>query len=186
MARDAGTKGRVRGYIASSIDGFIAGVDDDLSWLPDDVPEPDEGSGVVDYASFTADVGALLMGRRSFDVVHGMDVPWPYTDPVCVATHRPLPDDAPEGVIPVAGTIDELVDRALEVAAGRDVYVDGGDLLRQVLAAGRLDEIVITYISKVLGAGVPLFAGGAAAELRVVSAVPYGDSMAQLTLVPAR
>ncbi|MCZ7681731.1 MAG: hypothetical protein M5U28_24230 [Sandaracinaceae bacterium] len=55
---------RVRVFIACSLDGFIAGPNDDLSWLP-----PPRGSGDDHgYGAFFAEVGALLMGRSTYEV----------------------------------------------------------------------------------------------------------------------
>ncbi len=143
--------GRVRVFIACSLDGFIAGDDDDLSWLPDS-PE-DHG-----YDAFMAEVGALLIGRGTFDVASGFD-PWPYGDrPVLVATTRPMVVPGPT-VREVAGAIATLVDQARTAAGGRDVYLDGGNLIRQALDADLIDELIVTFIPVILGAGDPLFAG---------------------------
>ena len=62
---------RVRVFIACSLDGFIAGPNDDLSWLP----QPPEGSD-DDYGwgDFIGSIGCLLMGRATYDVVAAMDV----------------------------------------------------------------------------------------------------------------
>lgn len=145
--------GRVRVFIASSLDGFIAGPNDDLSWLP--APEGDDHG----YAAFMAEVGALLMGRRTHDVVAGFAGEWPYGDkPVLVATRRALAAKSPT-VRAVTGTIAGMVAEALETAGGRDVYLDGGDLIRQALDAGLIDELIVSVIPVVLGAGIPLFAG---------------------------
>jgi len=150
--------GHLRVYIACSLDGFIAGEGDDLSWLPeDDVAHPEEDMG---YERFIGEVGALLMGRRTYDVVRGFDVEWPYGDrPVIVATRRPLDADPPPSVEASQGSIEELAERALARAGGRDVWVDGGDLIRQALDAGLIEELVVTLIPVVLGRGYPLFAG---------------------------
>lgn len=147
---------RVRVFIASSLDGFIAGPDGDLSWLP----EPPEGSGEdFGWSAFIADVGALLVGRASYDALMRMGIDWPHPDrDTLVATHRPL-EDAPHRVRAVRGDVTDLVREAREAAAGRDVYVDGGDLVRQALDAGLVDEITVTLCPVVLGAGHPLFAG---------------------------
>lgn len=143
-------------FIACSLDGFIAGPDDDLSWLP-----APEGADDFGYGAFIADVGALLMGRRTHDVVAGFPGDWPYGErPVLVATQRPLsPKQAT--VRAVQGSIGELVRAAREVAGERDVYLDGGNLIRQALDAGLVDELTITVVPVVLGRGVPLFAGTA-------------------------
>lgn len=167
---------RVRAFLAMSLDGFIAGPGDDLTWLPHDA-EP--GPGALDLASFLQDVGAMLMGRRTYDVVAGFDW-WGYGDiPILVPTHRAL-ESARDSVRPVAGPISELVDRAMELADGRDVYVDGGAVVRQVLAANLLDELIVTVVPVVLGGGVPLFGPGTEpARLTFAPPTVYG-SMVQL------
>lgn len=146
---------RIRVYIATSLDGFIAGEDDDLSWLPHN--EVDEPGDAVGFTDFMGEIGAMLMGRRTYDVVAGFDGPWPYGDtPVLVATHRPL-ENAGATVRAISGSIDQVLDAALQAAGGRDVYVDGGRLVQQALAAGRIDELILTVVPIVLGGGIRLF-----------------------------
>lgn len=138
-----------------SLDGFIAGEGDDLSWLP----PPGSGGDDGGFSALLEETGALLMGRRTYDVVAAMDIAWPYGDrPVLVATHRPLTPVVPQ-VVAVAGGAAELVARAREAAAGRDVYVDGGELVRAVLDAGLLDELTVTVVPAILGKGRPLGGG---------------------------
>lgn len=175
-------EGRVRVYIATSMDGFIAGPGDDLSWLPD----PPEGSG-EDYGwgAFIADIGALLMGRGTYDAVQGMGVDWPFPDhDTLVATNRPLPDPPPR-VEAVGGNIADLVTTARARAGGGDVYIDGGKLIRQALDAGLVDEVTVTLVPVVLGAGHPLFAGAAGRHrFSLVSHRPLPGGLVQLTWVP--
>lgn len=172
---------RVRVFIATSLDGFIAGTDDDLSWLPQ------HGAGAEDtYTPFMAEIGALLMGRRSHDVVRGFPGPWPYAVPVLVATHRPLVDPPP-GVVAVAGSIAELVERAREVAGPKDVYLDGGALIRAAIDADLVDLATVTLVPVMLGAGIPLFAGVTRRHaLELESARPIGAGMVQMTYRPRR
>ncbi len=180
---------RVRVYIACSLDGFIAGPDDDLSWLsgadPEDAadgsPAPNQVTDALEFDAFLAQVGALLMGRRTFDVVDGFDGPWPYGDrPVLVPTHRPLVTSN-ELVRAAEGDIDSLVEQAKEAAGDKDVYIDGGALIRQALDAGLIDEMVITVSPVVIGKGVPLFAGVCARhDLELVGHHSYGVGMVQV------
>lgn len=182
---------RVRVYIATSLDGFIAGPDDDLSWLdgadPDAAgpPPTDPASGALSHAEFMADVGAMLMGRRTYDVVRGFDVPWPETErPVLVATHRPLDEDPPPNVRAVQGSIDEVVEEALDAAGGKDVYIDGGELIRQAADADLIDELTITIAPVAIGEGLPLFGGMASRyPLLIVSHHSY-MGMVQIRAVP--
>lgn len=171
-------------YIASSVDGFIAGPDDDLSWLPPIPTEPGQDFG---YGAFMAEVGALLMGRRTFDVVLGFGGEWPYGErPVLVTTHRPLPS-APASVQAVSGSIDELIAKALAAADGRDVYIDGGALIRQALDAELIDELIVTVIPMILGAGLPLFAGAQQRHaLELVEHTAYEGGLISLRYRPRR
>lgn len=183
---------RVRVYIACSLDGFIAGADNDLSWLPqeDDAPDPpgwQRDPGAIEYADFIANVGALLMGRGTFDVVQGFGVDWPYGDrPVLVPTHRPLETDVPT-VRAVSGSISDLVAEALAAADGKDVYIDGGVLIRDALDAGLIDDMIITMSPTVLGSGHPLFAGALNRHpLEFINVCRYAFNMVQLHVRPLK
>ncbi len=169
---------RVRAFLASSLDGFIAGEGDDLSWLP----QPGPGDGDFGFGAFLQDVGALLVGRRTYDAVAGFGGEWPYgSRPVLVATHRPLSPGVPS-VRAVAGEAAALVGEAKRAAAGRDVYVDGGEVLRQVMDAGLLDELTLTLVPVMLGRGRPLGGGGQQRHaLRLDKVVRLPQGLVQLT-----
>jgi dihydrofolate reductase len=174
--------GRVRVFCASSLDGFIAGEGDDLSWLLPPVP----GGSDHGFGAFLAGVGALLMGRRTYDVVAGFDGAWPYGDrPVLVATHRPL-EPARAQVRPVRGPIGGLVAQARAAALGRDVYLDGGVLIRDALDEGLVDELVVTIVPAVLGRGVPLLAGARRRHALELARCEALDGLVQLTYRPVR
>jgi len=185
--------GRVRVYIACSLDGFIAGVHDDLDWLT--VPRAhrapmaggnwaERTSDALEYNDFMRDVGCLLMGRRTYDVVSGIGE-WPYGDtPVIVATSRPL-DAAPATVTTASAPIKNLITEAHEAAEGKDVYLDGGSLIRQALDADQIDQIIVTQVPTVLGRGHALFAGADnARELTVTDVLKFGPGMVQIHLMP--
>jgi dihydrofolate reductase len=174
-------------FIATSLDGFIAGEEDDLSWLGSAAGGAPADPDAVTYEEFIKDVGALLMGRRTYDVVMGFDVEWPYGGlPVLVASHRDLGDEVPAGVRRVEGSIQELVAQARTAAAGRDVYLDGGALIRQACGANLVDELTITVAPIALGSGQPLFAGMPASyPVEIVHVCRYEGGMIQVRLVPA-
>lgn len=145
----------VRVFLAVSLDGFLAGPGDDLSWLPTDVD-----LGAYGFAPFLEEVGALLMGRRTYDVVAAMGGAWPYGDrPVLVATHRPM---------------------APAAAGDRAVYLDGGALIRAALDAGLPLDMTLTVIPLRLGSGVPLFGTGSKRALRLRHATALDQGLVQL------
>lgn len=152
---------RVRVFIACSLDGFIAGPNDDIAWLqPSEEAGPDDAKPAEDtFTPFLTEVGAMLMGRRTFDVVAGFEGEWPYGDlPILVATKRPL-QAAQESVQAIGGSLENMVDAAKATAGDGDVYLDGGSLIRSALDEGLIDEMTITMIPIILGSGLPLFAG---------------------------
>jgi dihydrofolate reductase len=159
------SNGRVRVYIACSLDGFIAGPGGDLSWLPGADPDASapvassQEPGAVEFDEFFADVGAILKGRATYEVVDGFGGPWAYGEvPVLVATGRSLNASRPT-VTAVSGDIEELIETARTAAKDNDVYLDGGNVIRQALDAGLVDEMIITFVPVILGSGHALFAG---------------------------
>lgn len=173
---------RVRVYLACSLDGFIAGPDDDLDWLsaPSEDPDLPPDEAALGFEAFLEQVGVMVMGRRTYDVVRRFGA-WPYGElPVLVTTHRPLAE-APGTVEAIAGDIAEVLNTARARAGGRDVYLDGGDLVRQALAADLVDEMVLTMVPTVLGGGVRLFEGIDRTRFRFVRYAAYGRFV-QLTM----
>lgn len=170
---------RICVFLATSLDGHIAGPGDDLGWLPGPDALGDDGG----FGAFLAGVGALLMGRRTLDVVAGFGGPWPYGDrPVLVATHRPLPEVPGAALRAVSGEIGALVALAREAAGAGHVYLDGGILVRQALDAGLVDELTLTTIPVLLAGGVPLFAGLTRRTSLVRTALrPLGADVVQTT-----
>ncbi len=111
----------------------------------------DESHG---YDEFFASVDALVIGRGTYDKVLGFGV-WPYAGKrVIVMTHR---GDLQHGAEAFAGTPQELVPR---LAGSQRVYVDGGKVIQQFMAAGLIDDMTISILPIVLGDGIRLFAGG--------------------------
>ena len=152
--------GRMQIYCAASLDGFIAGAGDDLSWLGEPDFEQAGDPGTVSFADHMAGTGAMLMGRRTFDVVMGFGGEWPYGEtPVLVATSRPLPGGAPGTVSVTSGDISRLCRQARDLAGERNVYLDGGGIITQALDAGCVDEMILSVVPTLLGEGISLYRG---------------------------
>ncbi len=147
---------RNRVFIATSLDGYIATADHGLDWL-DHLPNPDDDD--FGFNAFMEATDALLMGRRTFEVIKGFR-PWPYHRPVFVAsatlTLADLPDDLAGSVHVVTGSPTELLTQ-LHRMGHETLYIDGGSLITSFLAAGLIDEMTISRLPVVLGGGIPLF-----------------------------
>ena len=80
---------------------------------------------------------------------------------------------------------EEKLQKAERAAGDRDVYLDGGELVRQALDADLVDEMTVTMIPVVLGAGRPLFAGvGNRHELELTASRQIGSGLVQLVYLP--
>jgi dihydrofolate reductase len=140
-------------HIAMSLDGKIARADGSFDWLEG---HPAEEFGIE---AFLQGVDAILMGRSTYDTVRGMGE-WPYPDKaVIVMTGRPL-GDAPPGVEARAGDL-AVVAAELEGRGYAKVWVEGGgQVIRGMIAAGKLDVLEMAIVPIVLGDGIPLFSAG--------------------------
>ncbi len=161
----------VQYYCAATLDGYIAAADDSLDWLTGyegsyEGPEAEgrpmgEGGS---YEQFYAGMGAVVSGSATYEFVldHiGGDDAWPYAGrPYWVLTSRDLPTPTAEGadVRIVRGDVADLYEEMVASAAGRNLWiVGGGNVASQFADAGRLDELLVTVVPVVLGAGKPLF-----------------------------
>ena len=140
-----------------SLDGFIAGPGHTMDWgagrpLADFVaPE--------DLQEIAAATGAMLVGRRTWDVGERMkaDEPdgtdYPFPGPMFLLTHRPPEPPYPE-VTYLSGDIGDAVATALDAADGKNLEILGADVAGQCLRRGLVDEILVYVIPVLLGDGI--------------------------------
>ena len=87
-------------------------------------------------------------------------------------------------VAAVSGAPEQLL-AAVRAETSGGVYLDGGALIRSFLDAHLIDELTVTIVPVILGAGIPLFAGVAGRHrLRLVAAQPYPSGLVQLHYRP--
>lgn len=158
-------------YCAASLDGYIAESDDTLAWLTD-YEGSFEGDGVEPapmgeggaYERFYEQVGALISGSTTYEFVldHlGEDGDWPYREkPYWVLSSRDLSVPMGDGVDVriVTAKVTDLYDEMITAAGERNLWVvGGGNVASQFANEGLLDEVLVTIVPVVLGAGKPLF-----------------------------
>lgn len=147
-------------FIATSVDGYIALPDGNLDWLTDPPPETGHVSAhrgqdaPAGYEDFTADVTHLVMGRGTYDKVITFGQ-WPYERFRTVVLSTTLARDA-DVRITVVRSLDQAVALLDSEHAGK-VYLDGGRIVTAFLAAGLIEELTISRVPVILGAGLPLF-----------------------------
>jgi len=164
--------GKVITNITMSLDGFIAGPDDDVQHLfkwyfggNTEVPmqngqmvlkvSPESASLLQESISTT---GAMVAGRRMFDVAHA----WaghPPIAPCFIVTHNVPQEWVREGspFTFVTDGVESAVGQAKKAAGGKNVAVATATITQQCLRAGLLDEINIDLAPVLLGEGIRLF-----------------------------
>ena len=163
-----------------SLDGFIAGPGHSMDWGDDralaDFVAPD------DLAEVAAATGAMLVGRRTWDVGDQMAAEepdrtdYPFSGPMFLLTHRPLEPPAPEVTI-LAGDIGEAVATALGAAGGKDLEILGADVAGQCLERGLVDQILVYVLPVLLGAGIGFSSPGVPrTDLEPLSSTRSGDA----------
>jgi dihydrofolate reductase len=167
--------------ITTSLDGFVAG--------PNDGPEHPLGEGgeklhewVYGLASWRephgleggetgrdsdvleeamGNLGAVILGRRMFDLAQGWGDEPPFHAPVFVLTHEarePLPKKGGTTFTFVNDGIESALGQAQAAAGGKDVGIAGGaNTIQQYLSAGLIDEFQVHVAPLLLGGGVRLF-----------------------------
>lgn len=145
---------RIRYGVAASLDGYIAGPGDEYDWIPTD---PD-----IDFEGLMAEFDTYLMGRRTYEVMAGMEGGGGrMADDTIVFSRTLRPEDHP-GVTIVAEGVDEFLDE-LRSRPGKDISLfGGGELFRSLLALGQVDTVEVAVLPILLGEGVPLLPSPAA------------------------
>lgn len=135
-------------FIAMSLDGYIAGPDNELDWLTR-INNPDEDYG---YDAFLNTIDVILMGNNTYTVVSKFSE-WPYKKPVIVFSSKNTPSS---NVTHFNGNLNDL-DTFMENANYKRIYVDGGITISRMLEAKKISSVIITIIPVILGNGIRLF-----------------------------
>lgn len=165
---------KVSVYIASSIDGYIARNDGNLDWL-NYGHEGDEDYG---FKNFYNSIDALILGRKTYEVVSAFEE-WPYKGKRVVVLSHSL-KNARDEVELFSGDISELLSKMYSEDI-RHVWVDGGITASNFIKAGFVDELTISIIAMVLGSGIPLFSDNIREhKCRLITHQSYHSGLVQL------
>lgn len=168
---------KILGYIATSLDGYIATQDDRLDWL---FAHEGLDLGEHDYRIFLKRIGTVVMGRGTYDFLESDNAPWAYGNQrVLVVTSSPIA--TPKGPLAIRNDVEELIEELRSLTDG-DVWILGGGKLQMAfIERGALDEIEIYVMPDLIGGGRPLFpATGVRARPRLLSVGALGHGCVRL------
>ena len=141
---------RIRLYVATSLDGFIADGDGSVDWMaPYD-------ARLYGYDKFLAEVGALVMGRRTFEMINATGEEWPYQGRTVIGlTSEPL-SGLPRGVVTAGCGMLSALQQARETTQ-KDIWIMGGAVtLQSALEEGLVDLVEMFLVPVLLGSGLTL------------------------------
>ena len=191
----------IMGAAAVSLDGFIADDNDqvgplfdwlgngDVEWRLTEGAEPPlrttRASRDFMQAAYPR-IGAVVIGRRLFDLTNGWNGKPAAGEHVFVVTHQPPTDWEFAETAPftfVSDGVGAAIAQACEFAGDRDVDVAAGEIGGQALRLGLIDQVVMNVVPVVFGAGRPFFGAmgpGEAVTLANPSRVVQGDRVTHL------
>lgn len=162
---------RIKLFIASSLDSYIARPDGGIDWLFSD--------GDYGYQAFYDSIDTVVMGRKTWDLARTFGE-FPYPGKAAYVFSRSRDRTHPRAQF-VAEPVGAFM-RTLRAQPGLDIWlVGGGELVREFLNTGLVDDFIVSIHPIVLGAGLPLFpAPCGETRLRHVQTVPYPSGLVQI------
>jgi len=165
-------------FIATSLDGYIAKPNDDLSFLKS-VEKEGEDYG---YAEFMDNIDTIILGRKTFDYVVREIGSSHYDNgqrDVYVITRTERPSVGRTTFY--TGNLTELVHQ-LKSGSGNNIYCDGGaEIINELLQHDLIDELTISIIPVLVGNGTRLFKDNRPEQhLEFVSAISFETGLTQL------
>ena len=145
----------IKGYIASSMDGYIASLDGKVEFLSN-YQHIDCG-----YDAFIADISTIVMGRKTYEAILSFGVDWPYSNQHTwvLTSHDNLPVEDASVQLWTKG-IDALIEKLKLPEAGNTWVVGGAQLQASFINKRALDTLEVFLMPEILGIGVPLFPEG--------------------------
>ena len=169
---------KIKLYIASSLDNFIASENGSIEWLFSDA---DYG-----YARFYDSIDTILVGRKTYEQSLTFDE-YPYRGKkVYVFTHNAKAESNKKrmpGVEYIDNNILDSVRRLTqERISNKDIWLlGGGEIVSILLNADLVDEIILSIHPIILGRGIPLFKNiEKCINLRLKGSVPFESGLVQL------
>jgi len=167
---------KIKLYIASSIDGYIAEPDGGLDWL---LAYPITAELNYGYDEFFNSVDTVIMGGKTYRDILNMDVVYPYKEKTSYIITRNKIVEKDNIYAITENVIDKI--SALRENCKKDIWlVGGGELINMLLNHDLIDEMIITQLPVIIGNGIPLFPGiSKQSEWKTVHCEKYENGVIQ-------
>lgn len=168
-------------HMVSSLDGFIAKKDGDVSWFQSsDTYEKGVTLSKEEITAFLERISCYVIGSKTYELA--LELGWPYGDntPVIVLTRRNLTSDK-TNVEFYSGDLEELVDKKLRPKY-QNIWMGGGaNLTKEFLRLELADDIIVSIMPIILGEGILFFDYvGIEQKLHLKDVTAYKDGMVEL------
>jgi dihydrofolate reductase len=162
---------RVLSHMTMSLDGYIAQPDDQVAELfdwygaggtPVTTHNPDisfqvDAASAAELRDLIGRAGALIAGRRLFDLTDGWGDNHPASERVVVVTHRPPADADRWPNTTFVDSVGSAVETAKQLAGDKDVTIASATVIQQALDLGLVDEVCVSLVPVLFGEGIPYF-----------------------------
>lgn len=169
-------------YIATSLDGYIAKPNDDLSFLAI-VQQQGEDYG---YTDFINSVDTIILGRKTYDWIKTQAADYIHSDKqTFVITRTPRPAEG--NVTFYADDLKDLIE-SLKKTEGETIFIDGGaEIVNQLLIEDLIDEFIISMVPILVGDGIKLFKDGRPQQkLKLIQSTQFAKGLVQLHYIRIR
>lgn len=142
-------------FMAMSLDGFVARDDFGLDWL---MKQKTDGEN-HGHEAFMESVDGLVMGSGSFRTALTFGA-WPYEKSVVVLSKTLKPKDIPDKLrdrVRISEQTPRQAMASLSEQGWQRAYVDGGKIIQSFMREGLIDDMTVTIVPILIGAGKRMF-----------------------------
>jgi dihydrofolate reductase len=164
---------KIRLFIASSLDGYIARTSGDVDWL---FTDQDYG-----YTEFLAEVDTVIMGNKTYQQVLSFGE-YPYKGKKSFVFSKTLQGETDNNVEFVGGDLKSFIN-TLRQSSDRDIWlVGGGETIHYFMKHRFVDELILSIHPIILGNGIPLIVKDASLEtaLELKNVKSYDSGLLQV------